>query len=292
VNYPNLVKDLKKKIDAFQKSPKGIEKLKRHKTIKKEIVNVECFDHLIGDRPTLLIKISAHNTNIKDGYIDQGTKVSISENDKLGSENNWIWLCPNIVELDNTKYRHHWIILVYEDPHKEPAELLSTVRLVLDKILCIPIQNIKLPEVLKELKEMGDISEFHIKLTSLSINENEVDDNLDEYFIKGEVRKESKLLFRDVPFEKIEELVKSSAILEKCSRAVIKLIKGKREYKITKSQLEEARGKLKETFEEIFNEKCYIKEEESSKEILYKPEFITTKLTPILHQYLKVANDN
>lgn len=59
---------------------------------------------------------------------------------------------------------------------------------------------------------------------------------------------------------------------------------GKKEYKISRQQIDEVKQKIQTTVEKIFNERVSITETELNK--IYDPDFVIEKLQVVLQEYL------
>lgn len=284
VSYDDMIKHVEKKILEYQKQEDKVSKNKRNKVQKKEIDNVVCIECKIGQRPSALLKISAYNTNLSDGYVETDQKIKLTENDKVGSDNYYVLLVPNIIGIDVNNYKHQWIIMVYEDPHKETQEIISTAKLVLNKILDISIANIKLPEILEDLKKIKTIPELSLNFLSISNEDNEVDAKYRSYLVGSKFRKQKEDKYENLPYEATEEVIKDTSYEDEYQKRTVKILIGKKEYRITKDQKLEAAGKLNEAVEEIFNESIVISAPELEK--IYETDFIIEKLTTVLQNYL------
>jgi hypothetical protein len=285
VSYYDMINYAKKKIAEYQNQEGKVSKNRRNKVQKKEIENVECIDCLIGERPCALLKISAYNTNLFDGYLETDQKIKLKQEYKLGSDNYYVLLVPNIIGVNVNNYKHQWVILVYEDPHKDTQEIFGTAKLVLDKILSISTSNIKLPEILEDLKRIKTVPELFLNFTSISNDENEVDAKYRRYLVGSRFRKQKEDKFENMPYERTEEVINDFSYENEFQKRTIKILIGKKEYRITREQKFEAADKLNEAVEEIFNESIVITETELNERI-YEPDFIIEKLTPVLQNYL------
>ncbi len=285
VTHKHMLDFAIKKISDYNNQEIKITSDKRNKTKKKEIDTVQYTKHNIGNIPVLLLKISAYNTNLLDGYVVTDKRVEFNPKDRIGSDNNFMMLYPNIVGIDPNNYKHFWLIFVYEDPHKENADIIGTIRLVLNKILNIPTANIKLPELIEELRAVKNIPELQVKLYSLSYEDNEVGIKYREYLSDSRLKKVKEDYFKNMPFENTQELINDNSIGEGYDKKEIKVIIGKKEYKITNDQKRDAKDGLNQLIEEIYNEASGITE--SDLKTLYEPEFIISKLSPVLENYLK-----
>ncbi|MBE7686506.1 hypothetical protein F7647_10640 [Tenacibaculum piscium] len=282
-SYNDMINYLDDKLNNYtQKKPK-LSRKKRNKVKEIEIQNIEKIEGFIGEIPIRLFKISAYNTNLIDGYVETKEKITLTKNDKLGSDTNFMLLYPKIIGLNENEYQYQWKILLYEDPTKENRELVSICKIVLEKVFEIKICNIKLDRVLKILKEKKVISELTMQFNSQSNDENEVETKLRKYLVNANLKKIRYENFRDVPFNKVEEIISDKNYESEYQKRTIKFLFNKKEIKLT-NEFQEAKEIIKETVEEIFNSEIIIHESEI--ESLFDTEFILEKLSPIIQEYL------
>lgn len=289
-SYTDMINYAKKKIDIYISNPIKISKEKRNKTQTKEIDKILYFDHIIGEVPALLIKISAYNTNLYDGYVEIEQKIALKVENKVGSDNNYVVLYPYIIGIDSSNLKHQWLILVYEDPNKESSEIISTVKIVLRKILGIPIANIKLPDLLDQLKKIKYIPELYLRFSSIKTDANEVDVKLQSYLAASSLRKYKEDLFKNIPLDETNEIILDHSREDEYSKKEVRIINGKKEYKITREIKQEAKDRVTETVEEIFNLAIGVSEKELDD--IYKQDFIIAKITAVLNAYLCCDGQN
>ncbi len=284
VTHEHMIKWAINKIDLYKKNPTKISRNKRNKVQKKEIDTVSYFRNKIGDVPVLLIKISAYNTNLYDGYVEIGEKITLQHDNKLGSDNNFLLLYPHIIGIDINTFKYQWFILIYEDPNKDNSEIVSTAKLVLDKILNISFANIKLPEVLEELHKIDKIPELVLKFSTISYDDNEVDVKYRTYLTRSRLRKQKEENFKNLPVGSTEEIINDHSYEDEFQKREVRIGVGKKEYKITREQRMDAQDSVSQLVEEIFNYNIAITEQEMKD--IYKPEFIISKLTDVITDYL------
>lgn len=236
-----------------------------------------------SDPNALLIQVTAYSTNLYDGYLEAEEKIKFKKNHKLGSETNFIMIYPVIKGIDINSYSHHFLVLVYEDPTKANDEILKITKNILNKIFETPIANIKLPTILEEIKQYKSIPELQMKYSSIDYNENDVDIEFRDYLVDGKLQKSKFHNFKNMPTSKIEKII-DKPTEEDYQKKEIKLIVGKKEYKIIKEMINEASDELKQTAEKVFNMKTSVSEEEM--ENLHNVDFIFSKLIPVLGNYL------
>ena len=172
VSYNDMIQMIKGKLSKFS-TP--ISSSNRNKTKQTVINGITCHDITIENVPALLLQISAFNTNMYDGYFEANEKIQITKDNKIGSDTNYVLLYPRIKGLSAETYTCYFLLLVYEDPTKDNGEVCRLAKIVVNRILEIPIQNIKLPMIFDELKDISTIPELQIKYRSISDAENDVD---------------------------------------------------------------------------------------------------------------------
>lgn len=285
VSFEDMNRFVHKKVQDYRSIKDKVSRNKRNKVQKKEIDKVECIDCMVAERPCVILQISAYNTNLFDGFVETDKKITLEQNNKIGSENYFVLLVPNIIGIDSNNYKHQWIFLIYEDPHKDTQDILSTVKLVINRVLGISTSNIKIPEILDELKRIKKIPELTLNFTAISNDENEVDAKYRSYLVGSKFRKQKEDKYENMPFETTEEVISDLSYEDDYQKRTVRIGLGKKEYRITRDAIKEAKGKIHETAEEIFNETIGITETEL-KEKIYDTDFIVEKLTPILQNYL------
>ena len=281
--YDDMINYLDKKLNIYNETKPKLSRKKRNKVKEIEVQNIEKIEGFIGEVPIRLFKISAYNTNLIDGYVETKEKITLTKNDKLGSETNFMLLYPRIIGLDENEYQYQWKILLYEDPTKENRELVSICKTVLEKVFEIKICNIKLDRVLKLLKEKRVISELTMQFNSQSNDENEVETNLREYLVNANLKKIRYENFKNVPFNEVEKIISDKDYENEYQKRTIKFLFNKKEIKLT-NEFQEAKETIKDTVEEIFNSEIIVTESEIDS--LFQTEFILEKLSPVIQEYL------
>lgn len=282
VSYQEMILMAKERISKF-KSP--ISSSSRNKTKKTVVSNVKCHDINIGDVPSLLLQVSAFTTNMYDGYFEAEEKITITKENKLGSDSNFILLYPRIKGLSPDSYTCFFLILAYEDPTKDSGEVSRLAKIIANKILDIPIQNIKLPMIFDELKDIHTIPELQIKYSSISDAENDVDVKYREYLITQKFEKKKEKKFKNIPYETMIQLLNDKTDNEDYQHKDTKITIGRKEYRIKRELVEEAGEELKETAEKIFNALSAISQSELDSKV-HTIDFIIEKLSGVLSNYL------
>jgi hypothetical protein len=281
ITRAEMISAIKVKITNFQ-SELSFEN--RNKTKKTVISKITSTDHVLGDVPCLLLQISAYNTNLYDGYFEAEEKIEFQKDNKIGNDTNFMLIYPIINGITQSSYTRYFIILIYEDPNKDGGEILKISKNVVNKILSIPIQNIKLPTLLDELKAISTTPELQVRYFGMSNADNEVDVKFREYLQSGKIKRTKENSFKNMPFDTVQDLLNETDDSGEYQRREVKLIYGKKEYKISKELFNEAGETLRETAEKIYNATTSISQEELDK--IYNTDFIVEKIGAVLTNYL------
>lgn len=284
-NRELLVNNLIDKIEKYNSKKEILTIPKKNKTRTKNVGKIN-FDKIkFGEDDALLIKVTSFNSNFYGSFLESDERIELSKNDKIGSEHYYAILYPQIFGLKERSYK--WITLVYEDPNKEITDILTSIKLVLKKVLDINPVNIKPPEFKQRIKTFKSSVDLSLKFTSFDFEENEVDYRLTEYEIKSKKVKIDESSYKNVPINKIEEIIDDKTFLEKFQKRLVKIINGKQELKLTQNYEEiETENKLKEIAEEIFNFTTTISHTDIENNVIYKTEYIKEKIKPVLENYL------
>lgn len=276
--YASLVDGAKLLIEKYNSDKYYLILNKKNKVSQRQIGHIVYTEHQIGDRPALLLKINAHTFNRKGEHLKDDEIVSIETTDRIGDDTNYIFILPEIVgEADRC---YNWLCLAFDDPSRESDEIITILKEVMEKIIKKPIKNIKLPDLLKELKEFPP--EITLSLNSIEYTENSLNDKFQLYMTetKSFIKKEYK--FSGMPIENIEALV-TERFDNQFSKKVIKLVSGKKEYKI-KQEVENFKTGINLLVEKLFNFKEEISIDNHDK--INDNDFIISLLTKVLDKYL------
>lgn len=284
VSYADMIEFAKKKIESYKQKPFKISKNKRNKAQTKEIDKIDYKECKVGIVPALLIKVSAYNTNLHDGYVEIDERIPLQLNNKVGSDTNYFLLYPNIVGIDVNNYKHHWLVLIYEDPFKDAYDILNTVKIVLSKILEIKTANIKLAQVLAELKKLGSIPELQIKLSMISFDDNDVDIKYRSYLVKSKLKKVEEDNYKNLPFESTSDILGDVSYQEDYQKREVRIIRDEKEYRIISEMKNDAANTIQETIEEVFNYPIPVSESEFKN--IFDENVIISNFTTVLEKYL------
>ncbi|WP_091843718.1 hypothetical protein [Prevotella sp. ne3005] len=281
VTYEDMIRFVKDKIAKYTfplASPT------RNKTLMTVIKNVIAEEVLLGNEKALLIQVSAYDTNFYDGYFEGKEKIAITKDNKIGKESNFILLVPRKKGLTAESYTCFFLMFVYEDPTKLNGAVSKLAKLVAKEIIQVPVENIKLPIIMQELKDCKTIPELQIRYTTVYEADNDVDVKYVQYLQGSKLEKKKVRHFKDMPFDVMGELLKDKTDDEDYQTKKTSIIVGKTEYRI-KSLIDEAKDELQETAEKIFNFTIGITQTELDTKI-HDKDFIIDKLQDVLNNYL------
>ncbi|WP_018620155.1 hypothetical protein [Spirosoma luteum] len=289
ITQREMISNIKRNVDNFNREEIALRAKKRNKTYEKGIESIFYEDVYINAEPILLLKISAFNTNYSDGYFKKESKIEFTKESKVGSDNNFILIYPLIEGNDYNSFKYQWVILIYEDPNKDSADLISTAKLALSKVLKIKIRNVKLKSALESIKREEVIPDVIVRLTSTDYDYEADKPLFRTYLVGGQTKIITEQHYKDLPAENAISLINASVLTNVVFRAVKRFIKGKKEIKFTQFSNEETGDSIKQLVEEIYNSEVQITDEELVNEI-YNHNFIISKMKPILFEYLSQIN--
>lgn len=282
MTYPDLVETIKTFIANFHFP---IENRSYNKATVIVIDGITPIEVKIGEVPALLLKISSYKTNLMDGYFESNEKIHFQKNNKIGSDGNYVLFYPVIKGLQKNKYQRYFLMVVYEDPTKESGEVTRLAKLVANKVLKQPIQNIKMPMIMNELKSIGTIPELNIRFFTINNEDNSVDIKYREYLQECKLKKEKSQYFKNMPFETMQELLTDTGNAENYKKRETFIHFGKKEYRIKREIINEAEATIKETAEKIFNASSVITQDELDNKI-HQTDFMVEKMTSVIGNYL------
>lgn len=280
--YEEMIAFLINRLSSFS-SPISTDN--RNKTKKTVISKINSTQVTIGDVPALLLQINAFNTNLYDGYFEGSEKINFTRDNKIGSDSNYVLFYPRIVGLSEEKYTCYFLMLVYEDPTKDSGEVSRIAKIVSNKVLNVPIQNIKMSMILEELKAIKEVPELSVRYYSLTEAENGVDVKYLSYLDSTKLKKEETRNFKNMPMDTMRDLMSDTSEDGNYQKKETWIRWGRREYKISKQLIAEAGEELKETAEKIFNATSAITQQELEEKI-HDTKFIIEKMSDVISNYI------
>lgn len=284
MTYLDLVDTLKVLIANYQFPIKNGSNNKATVIVVDSITPIEV---KFGKVPALLLKISSYKTNLMDGYFESNEKIHFQKNNKIGSDGNYVLFYPVIKGLQKDRYQRYFLMVVYEDPTKETGEVTRLAKIVAKKVLKQPIQNIKIPMIMNELKQIGTIPELSFRFYTVNNDDSSVDIKYREYLQACKLKKEKLQNFKNMPFEIMQDLLSDTNNAENYRKKETFIHFGKKEYRIKREIINDAEAIIKETAEKIFNASSTITQDELDNKI-HQTDFIVEKMAAVISNYLSV----
>lgn len=221
----------------------------RGKNIQKEISSISYERHYDGDTPILLLRISEKKHGFTDLSIE-GEKTSIIEqNDKLATQYNCAVLYPNINTI-GTETSNSWTTFVYLDSGKTDAEVVTTVKTVLNRILKLKINNVKSKAANELIRREGVIPKLVAQYVTVTNNDNERL-KIRGVQIKATIKEVKTFEYQSIPSEDVENYVNKPNDLEYSERKITVSLVDNHELKYTHKQ--NAAETVKDAIEQIYN---------------------------------------
>lgn len=284
LHYSGLLSSIRNKINLYNSNPGKIKSSIPNTTKDRVIEKVSYSEHTLGEVPILVISVNAYETNLNDVYVEYtDEKIQLEKDNKVGSEHNVFILYPEIIGGEPKTFKYRWIAFIYEEPTKDKGEIVNICKLVLNKILHIKTKNVKLPNILDEIRKMGTIDQLSIRSFSIQKDINDVDILYKEYITSWKLKNERKTTWDNIPADDVVEIITNEDESGFTEREV-KLVTGKMEYHL-KEKLKSAKNKIEDLAEEIFNEEIEITDEELHLS-LYEENEIINRLTPVITDYV------
>lgn len=288
ITYLNMVENIGEKINKFISSKEEFTSRDCNAPFTKKVSPLSYKVHKFGDIPFLLVRMKACTINNNGMYVKKKKKLDLTKDDEVGSENHWLLLFPYIHGVERTSFIGYWSVFVYADPNKKFEDSVNFAKLFCKKALNFKLKNLKLKDILLELKKRGTKSDLSIKLTSVEEEMNEVDLKFKEFIIKNKVIKIKEKKYEELSFEDTEELIDEASKSDGYQSKVMNIKFGRNEYKLKiEDKIKDAKKLFENVIEESFNVEIPIDKEELVPQILYDESFILSKLQPVVENYIE-----
>lgn len=256
------------------------------KSYTNEIVHIKAERKTMHDSPCVFIQMSAHKTNLNDGYIETSKKIPVTKDVKIGSDHHYIIMYPMIIK-GRTKYKRYWNIFIYDDPNKDSAEFIRMSKEMIKLVLGFQVCNLKKKDFIEEIKECKVFTNITANFQTVEFIDNQYDADFKEYIIKGQIYSKKVFELKNVLSNDFLKMLDSYEDLTvKRKQFIIPF--GKKEYKIKqeiKKDYQRAKEKYRITIESHFNEKISLTEEEYANK-LYDIDFVIEKMEDVVINYM------
>lgn len=288
INERRMVEEVCDKINRYKcSSLNKITISNEAKNYTTEVVSIEAKEKTIGVTPIVLIRMSMHKTNWRDGYIESDKKVDITKNTKIGSDHHYIIMYP-MVKKGKSKYKTYWNVFIYDDPNKESYEFIRSTKYVLKEVLNEKISNLKKKDFVEEMRVYKIIPNITATFNTVEVGSNQYDIEFKDYFHGCKIYSKAEQLFKNMPPDKLQELINNDSD-DSIKRKVFGIFVGKREYKLTKTikkDYKTAKERYTLLIESHFNESIEVSDDELKSEVLYDEQFVINKISSVAANYM------
>lgn len=203
-----MVDDLVGVITAYGKrSPENKELIKfRGKSKVKIIENIDYILYNIGQVPCIQLCVRESKTGQEDMYLQKAGEVvedQITQNDKLGSNQNYALLYPLIdqrVQLVN-----RWLVIIYVTPGKDDMDMVNTFKNVVNKIFKFPFKCI-VPLEINHLKVVPKVEVTLSQVENVEFNQF----ILSDLIVKSSSKTTQKVEYLNISPDAAEEILKDN----------------------------------------------------------------------------------
>lgn len=251
-----------------------------------EIVKIKADEKNMHGSPIVFIQMSAHKTNLNDGYIETSERIPMTKNVKIGSDHHYIIMYP-MANKGRTKFKSYWNVFIYDDPNKDSQEFIRMVKEMIKQVLNIKICNLKNKDLVEELRIHPIISNITANFQTVEFTNDIYDATFNDYIIEGKIYSKKEFQLMKMPSEKIIEMINDDDDMT-VKKKVFNIPLGKKEYKVSKTirkDYQNARTKYSLLIESLFNESISITEDEYNTK-LYDENFVIDKLESVVINYM------
>lgn len=167
----------------------------------------------------------------------------------MATQYNCAVLYPNI-DTRGAETSNNWITFVYIDPGKTDVDVISTVKMVLKRILKLKIKNVKSHTANELIRREDLIPKLVAQYVIVTNNENERLD-IRGVQVKSTIKEVKKIEYHDIPAEDVEEYVNNQNDKPYLERKIVVSFVDNQELKYVHKQNEEQT--LKDAIEQIYN---------------------------------------
>jgi hypothetical protein len=287
IDREEMVKTVCDKINKFNCSSTNKITLENSgKNYTNEIVKITASRKEMHGSPTVLIQMSAHKTNMEDGYIETSEKIPVTKEVKIGSDHHYIVMYPSAIK-GRTKYKRYWNVFIYDDPNKDSQEFIRMAKEMIKQILHIKISNLKRNDFVEELRVFPIISNITANFQTVEYVNNLYDAEFKDYIVKGTILSKKQFDLKNLPMQKIIEMLNNDEDIT-IKKKTFNIFVGKKEYKVSqtiKKDYQRAKEKYSLLIESIFNESISITDEEYAQK-LYDEDFVIEKIESVITNYM------
>lgn len=287
INISDMVDIVCKKINDYKCSTTNKITLDNYgKNYTNEIVQIIAEKKEMDGSPFVLVKMSAHKTNLNDGYIETSKKIPVTKDVKIGSDHHYIIMYPMVIK-GRTKYKRYWNIFIYDDPNKDSNEFIRMSKEMIKLVLGFQVCNLKKKDFVDEIKDCKVFENITAHFQTVEFIDNQYDAEFKDYIASGQINSKQMFNLKNVLHEDFMKMLESENDETVKKRQFI-IPFGKKEYRIKqeiKKSYQSAKEKYRITIESHFNEKISLTEDEYLNK-LYDIDFIIDKMKSVITNYM------
>lgn len=252
-----------------------------------EIVQITAEKKNMHGSPVVFIQMSAHKTNLGDGYIETSRKIPMTKDVKIGSDHYYIVMYPTAIK-GRTKFKRHWNIFLYDDPNKDSMEFIKMTKEMIKEVLKLKIRNLKKKDFYEEISNYSIFNNITANFQTVEYINDQYDAHFKEYIAGGQILSRKIFELKNLPHATFLDMLNSEDDMT-IKRRTFNIFVGKKEYKISqniKKDYQRAKEKYSLLIESLFNESISISEEEYSSNKIYEKDFVIEKLEGVVANYM------
>lgn len=252
-----------------------------------EVVSVNATKEYINGSPIVFLQMSAHKTNMRDGYIEspefENDKISVTTNVKIGSEHYYVIMYP-MIQKSNSYSSLYWYLFLYDDPNKNSQDFIRITKKVIKEILKTKTSHLKPKEFEDEIKVFSGYSMKACFQSIETLNNDIYNKRFTNKFVSGHMNSKTFIEYKNLSYEDIKEIINNDSNLS-IEKKIFHIFSAKKSYKVSKTRKKEilkAKDEYKLYIESNFNYCTIISEEEFISKKIYDKNFIIEKIEPIV----------
>lgn len=283
--YLMMISSLVRKIDDYNDSDHEhkISRIIKGKNIKREIPNIDYDRYNDGEIPVLLLRITEKKkgfTDLSVEQVDTEDPSVLTQDDALTTLYNCAVLYP-VINHNGDEISTNWIIFVYIDPGKTDKDVISVVKLVLNKILKLKIKHLKTNAANDLIRRQGLVSNLKVQYVVLTNNDNE-HLNVRGERVVSKIKEIKDFEYEDVNSEDVERFVNTADTRIYNERKISVSLGGNQELKYI-HRVNADQEIIKDAIEQVYNYETDMLPEELDR--VYNADFILTKVRSAARQF-------
>lgn len=262
-----------------------------YKNFTHEVVHLEASKEELNKSPFVFLKLSAHKTNMRDGYIEapdntskNTTKIPLTQQVKIGSEHYYVILYPMVQESSKNMYNRYWLVFLYDDPNKNTQDFIKIVKKVILEVLKTKPSHLKPVEFAEEIKKSQNYTMKACFQSSETISNDIYNRKFSNRIVSGKLCSKKFIDFEKLSSEDVQDILKEDDD-PSVYRKIFHIFSDKKSYKVKKERKVEvgkAAAEFKLYIESNYNYATEITEEQLASNEIYDKNFIIKKMEAVI----------